>query len=191
MGSRMQLPPVAPVRAASFRGSGPPLPKHTAEGGSYSDRFRQRQTAAAVKAAPNLGSATEFPSLAPPPLIRTSASAASASAAAAATHTYSSWASKAAALAELDAREEGARRMRIAAAEAAAAAEIPIACFQVTRAFKDAPIEAYEEEDHLRGLATGGDEEGSYTPPYDYEETAGEGQHGNEGGGYGEEEDRC
>jgi hypothetical protein len=184
----MQLPPVAPVRAASFRGSGPPLPKHTAEGGSYSDRFRQRQTAAAAaKATPNLGSATEFPSLAPPPLIGT------ASASAAATHSYSSWASKAAALAELDAREEEARRMRIAAAEAAAAAEIPIACFQVTRAFKDAPIEAYEEEDNLRGLAAGGDEEESYTPPYgryDYEENAGEEQHGNEGGGYGEEEDR-
>ncbi len=196
-----RLPPTAPARAVSHEA---PLPKRGAEGGSYSERFRQRQAAAAplrgapaAPPPPDVGSVTEFPALGKAAPANTSLVSLFGGNRPHATppHTYSSWAAKAAALAELDAREEEARSIARAKAEAAAAAVVPIACFQTAPTYRGPSVEDYEEEDRIRGMA---DEE-SYTPlygRYDHEEGYGEGYKKEDGdeedgeGGYGEEEDR-
>jgi hypothetical protein len=174
------MPPTAPVRAASFR-SAPPLPKILGgggggggggtESGSYSERLRARKANGATTAAPNIASEREFPTL---------GGGGGKAAATSSSSLSASWASKAHACAEHDAREKEAKAL--ADAERAYREALDRTQFVGSRMFQrkaatGPTVADYEEEDRLRGLLGTHDsysydysyrpaETGSHTPPY-------------------------
>ena len=206
-----RLPPAAPVRVPSVR-SLPPLPKITPSGGggggaaagsstdasgaSYGDRLRARKAAGAptTPAAPNLTSRREFPTL---------GGGGGAGAATTSEVKWSSgtWASKAHAFAEHDAREKEAHALKVRREEIERTNLVGIGAFRIAPRVTGPTVADYEEEDRLRGLLGTNDsysydysyrpaETGSYTPPYSpYDGEGGAPMNGEGGeGGAGDEE---
>jgi hypothetical protein len=203
--SSRTLPPLPKISSSGGGSSGGGGAGASAsEGGSYSDRFRARK--AGTAAAPNIASQREFPTLGGGGSGGGNGGGGAGAAAAenkwtsggrphaTPAHTYSSsttassWASKAHACAEQDAREAREKEARaVAEAERAYREAVDRSQLVACRVFQSkAPtgptVTDYEEEDRLRGLLGAHDSYsydygyGSHTPPYppdDEEDAAG------------------